>query len=142
MTETPSKTPHCGRRRCTSVPPVSRNFRWSRLRIVFCILAPITVAGCTNPIGEEFRDVDSIGMSETWKDWVVVGRFGPKGPFALVEYKECDYSEPCNFSHDSQGHTYDKFYGYKMTILRLESSNGEVSHVVLRSKQKQYDDQQ
>ena len=67
-----------------------------------------------------------------------VGRFGPSGPFRLVEFNECDWSEPCSFSHDGQGHTYNKFYGYKLTILRLESGNGEVSHVVLRSKQKQF----
>lgn len=102
------------------------------------VLTVLAAAGCSSPIGEDFRDVDSIGMSETWKDWVVVGRFGPTGPFELVEFKECDYSEPCNFSHDGQGHTYDKFHGYKLTILRLESANAEVSHVVLRSREKQY----
>ena len=101
-------------------------------------LTLLTVAACSGPIGEKFRDVDSIGMSDTWNDWVVVGRFGPSGPFKLVEFKECDWSEACSFSHDGQGHTYNKFYGYKLTILRLESGNGEVSHVVLRSKEKQF----
>ena len=109
------------------------------MRNYFCFLAVFAVVGCSNPIGEEFRDVDSIGMSETWKDWIVVGRFGPTGPFELVEFKECEYSEPCSFSHNGQGHTYNKFYGYKLTVLRLESPNREVSHVVLRSKKKQYD---
>ncbi len=52
--------------------------------------------------------------------------------------KECDYSEPCSFSHEGRGHTYDKFYGYRITILRLESGKGEVSHVVLRGKDKQF----
>jgi len=108
------------------------------MRIYLSILTLLAVVGCSNPIGEDFRDVDSIGMSETWKDWVVVGRFGPEGPFELVEFKECDWSEACNFSHTGTGHTYNKFYGYKLTILRLESGNGEVSHVVLRSKEKQY----
>ncbi len=108
------------------------------MRRTVCTLAVFAVVACSGPIGEEFRDVDSIGMSETWKDWVVVGRFGPKGPFELVEFKECDYSEPCSFSHEAQGHTYNKFYGYKLTILRLESPNAEVSHVVLRSREKQY----
>ncbi len=56
------------------------------MRIVSYILALISLVGCLNPIGEEFRDVDSIGMSETWNEWVVVGRFGPKGPFTLVDY--------------------------------------------------------
>lgn len=107
---------------------------------MFVVLAAIGIAACSNPIGEKFKDVDSIGMSETWKDWVVVGRFGPSGPFELVDYKECGYNEPCSFSHDGQGQTYDKFHGYKLTILRLESGNGEVSHVVLRSREKQYGD--
>ncbi len=101
-------------------------------------LTVIAIVGCSGPIGEDFRDVDTIGMSETWKDWLVVGRFGPEGPFELVDFKQCEYSEPCSFSHDGQAHTYNKFYGYKLTVLRLESPNGEVSHVVLRSKEKQY----
>ena len=108
------------------------------MRIVSYILALFSLVGCSNPIGEEFRDVDSIGMSETWNEWVVVGRFGPKGPFTLVDYKQCEFSEPCNFSHHGQGHTYNNFFGYKLTVLRLESPNGDVSHVVLRSKEKQY----
>jgi hypothetical protein len=106
--------------------------------IVAVLTACAGLAGCFGPIGEEFQDVDAIGMSATWDDWVIVGRFGPNGPFELVDFKECDYSEPCSFSHDGTGHTYDRFYGYKMTILRLESDNGDVSHVVLRSKDKQY----
>ena len=106
-------------------------------RYVFTF-AVLAIVGCSGPIGEDFTDVDSIGMSKTWKDWVVVGRFGPEGPFELVELKECDYSEACNFSHNGQSHTYNKFYGYKLTVLRLENPNGEVSHVVLRSKEKQY----
>ncbi len=101
-------------------------------------LTVIAIVGCSDPVGENFTDVDSIGMSETWKDWLVVGRFGPEGSFELVDIKQCEYSEPCSFSHDGQAHTYNKFYGYKLTVLRLESPNGEVSHVVLRSKEKQY----
>lgn len=107
-------------------------------RAVLFNLLIFSLVGCSDPVGEDFQDVDSIGMSETWKDWVVVGRFGPTGPFELVDFKECDYSEPCSFSHNGQGHTYSEFYGYKLTVLRLESPNGEESHVVLRGKEKQY----
>ncbi|MDH3378670.1 MAG: hypothetical protein OEQ39_17240 [Gammaproteobacteria bacterium] len=96
----------------------------------------LSLTGCSDPIGEHFSDVDAIGMSETWRDWVIVGRFGPSGPFTLVDFKSCEVDEPCNFSHNGQGHTYDEFYGYKLTVLRLEDSEGQVSHVVLRSKQK------
>ena len=100
------------------------------------VLLSVLIAGCSGPIGEEFEDVDAIGLSETWQDWVVVGRFGPKGPFELVEIKTCDVNAPCSFSHQGQAHTYNKFYGFKITVLRLESPEGMVSHVVLRSKQK------
>ena len=75
----------------------------STLRKYFHLLAVLAVIGCSNPIGEDFRDFDSIGMSETWKEWIVVGSFGPTGPFELVEFKECEYIEPCNFSHGGQG---------------------------------------
>lgn len=108
------------------------------MRSIFCLLISITISACSGPIGEKFQDVDSIALSETWDDWVVVGRFGPNGPFKVVNIKECEYSEPCSFSHDGQGHTYSNFLGYKLTILRLESPNGEVSHVVLRSENKEY----
>ena len=99
-------------------------------------ILPLLFAGCGGPIGESFEDVDAIGMSETWAEWVVVGSFGPKGPFKLVDIKECDYSEPCSFSHEGQGHTYTNFLDYKLTILQLENSDGQVSHVVLRSEDK------
>lgn len=93
------------------------------------------IVGCSGPIGEEFKDVDAIGLSETWRDWVVVGRFGPKGPFELVDMRTCDISEPCSFSHEGQGHSYNNFHGFKITVLRLEGPEGDVSHVVLRSRQ-------
>ena len=96
----------------------------------------LPVAACTTPIGEGYTDVDAIGISKTWRDWVVVGKFGPTGPFTLVDIKRCEVSEPCNFSHEGQGHTYSKFDGFKLTVLRLENPQGHVSHVVLRSKQK------
>jgi len=91
---------------------------------------------CSNPIGERFSDVDAIEMSATWQDWVVVGRFGPSGPFTLTDFKHCEVDKPCSFSHNGQGHTYDKFDGYRLAVLRLEDSDGQVSHVVLRSTQK------
>lgn len=111
---------------------------WQRRSQAYALpaLLLVSLAGCWGPIGEEFKDVDGIGLSETWQDWVVVGRFGPKGPFTLVDVKTCEVSEPCNFSHDGQGHTYSGFYGFKITVLRLEGPDGVVSHVVLRSKQK------
>lgn len=49
------------------------------------------------PIVEEFKDVDAIGMSDTWREWVVVGRFGLSGPFTLTEVKSRRVSEPCSF---------------------------------------------
>jgi len=100
----------------------------------------VLIAACSSPIGEHYSDVDAIGLSETWRDWVVVGRFGPTGPFTLVGIKSCEVSEPCSFSHNGQGHTYNKFYGYKLAVLRLEDQQGQVSHVVLRSEQKFDDD--
>ena len=111
---------------------------YARMQLVAILFALINATGCSGPIGEDFQDVDSIGMSETWNDWVIVGRFGPNGPFELVDFKECEYSEPCSFSHEGTGHTYNNFYGYELTILRLESRSGEVSHVVLRGKEKQF----
>lgn len=96
----------------------------------------LLVVACSGPIGEKFADVDAIAMSETWKEWVVVGRFGPKGPFRVADVKRCEVDEPCTFSHDGTGHTYDNFRHYKLTVLRLEGPHGEVSHVVLRSREK------
>lgn len=101
------------------------------------LILACALCGCS-PIGEQFADVDAIAMSDTWKDWVVVGKFGPNGPFTLVDMKECGWSQPCNFSHEGQGHTYDKFYDFRLTVLRLEGPQGQVSHVVLRSKEDIY----
>jgi hypothetical protein len=103
-------------------------------------LAVVFLSACSNPIGEKFADVGSIEKSRTWSDWVVVGRFGPTGPFVLTEVTTCEVDEPCTFSHNGQGHSYDGFDGYSLTVLRLEAPDGQVSHVVLRSKQTLYDD--
>ncbi len=108
-------------------------------RVLF--LATAMLVCCSSPIGEDFEDFDAIAFSETWRDWVIVGRFGPDGPFEVAAVKSCAVGEPCSFSHKGQGHTYSIFYGYKLTILRLESDAGAVSHVVLRSKQR-FDDEQ
>lgn len=105
------------------------------------LLLPIAfLIGCASLIGEQFRDVDSITLSKAWREWVIVGSFGPTGPFELKEFKTCAFDEPCSFLHNSQSHVYDHFDGYKLTVLVLENSDGEVSHVVLRSKLNRYGD--
>lgn len=100
----------------------------------------VVAAACWSPIGAHYPDADAIAMSRTWKDWVVVGQFGPPGPFTLVDFKECEVNEPCTFSHNGLGHTYNKFNQFRLAVLRLEGPGGEISHVVLRSKEKIYDD--
>ena len=94
----------------------------------------LLVTGCSGPIGEDFNDVDAIGASDTWKDWVILGRFGPSGPFELTGISYCDFGESCEFSHDGQPHRYENFPAHKLAVLRLHSRDGEVSHVVLRSR--------
>jgi hypothetical protein len=100
-------------------------------------IALVWVCGCSSPIGEEFRDVDAIAISNSWKHWVVIGKFGGDGPFRVIGVKSCQVSEPCSFSHNGAGHTYEGFTGYEIKVLRLEGANGEVTHVVLRSEEKQ-----
>lgn len=104
-----------------------------RVAAGFLLLA-LSLSGCFGPIGEQFNDIDQITLSKSWQDWVVVGRFGPQGPFKLTDVKYCDYNEPCSFTHNGQGHSYEQFTNFKLAVLRLESRQGEVSHVVLRSK--------
>ncbi len=100
-------------------------------------IALLCLCGCSSPIGEEFADVDAIGMSNTWRGWVVIGKFGADGPFRVIGVKSCDVSEACSFSHNGAGHTYEGFIGYEIKVVRLEGANGEVAHVVLRSEEKQ-----
>ncbi len=109
----------------------------ARLALIMLWLA---LHGCADPRGEQYADVDAIGMSETWEDWVIIGSFGAsavdQGPFTLTDIKYCEVSEPCSFSHRGQGHTYNKFFGYELAVLRLENSSGKIAHVVLRSAEK------
>ena len=95
----------------------------------------IAIAGGCSPIGEKYVDVDDITLSSSWQEWVVVGRFGASGPFELVDIKYCEVSESCGFSHQGQSHSYDKFHGFELTVLRLQGTQNEVAHVVLRSKE-------
>lgn len=106
-----------------------RQVKWIVLGFVGLVLS----ACGSSPIGDRYEDVDAITLADSWADWVVVGSFGPMGPFELVDIKTCEVSEPCSFSHEGQGHTYDGFLGFELTVLRLESPHGDVSNVVLRS---------
>ena len=94
------------------------------------------LASCSGPIGNSYPDVDALVMAPEWQDWVVVGAFGPKGPFTLVETQLCEANAPCNFSHIGQGHVYQGFDDFELMVLRLESADGDVSHIVLRGKEK------
>ena len=100
------------------------------------LLTFLTVSSCSTPIGNEYQDVDDLALAKEWSDWVVVGSFGPEGPFTLVDSKLCDANVPCNFSHDGQGHTYDGFDDFELMVLRLESTDGTSSHIVLRGAEK------
>lgn len=102
-----------------------------------CTLAAMLVllSACTDPVGERYSSVDAIPRSDTWEDWVVVGRFGSTGPFTLVDVKYCGVGDPCSFSHDGQGHTYERFQHYKLAVLQLRNEQNQFSHVVLRSEE-------
>ncbi len=90
---------------------------------------------CTNPVGEQFEDFGGVVLSKNWSDWVIVGRFGAGGPFKVTDITACDINMPCSFIHNGQKHTYGQFYGYRITILRLEDALGAENHLVLRSKE-------
>ena len=101
------------------------------------VLSGLTlVSTACGPIGDRYVDVDAIGMSKSWEEWIVLGRFGKQGPFKLMDVKYCEVGKPCNFSHHGQGHTYDGFEDFRLAVLRLESADGEISHVILRSNEK------
>ena len=99
------------------------------LTLCFCL------SSCS-PVGDQYADVDAIGMSDAWRDWIILGRFGGEGPYRLADIKYCEVNEPCNFSHLGQAHTYEGFDDFKIAVLRLEDAEGGVSHVVLRSSEK------
>ena len=94
------------------------------------------LAACSDPVGNHYRDVDALAIATEWRDWVVVGTFGPDGPFELTNMAHCEANVPCSFAHAGQGHTYDGFDDFEMMVLRLESPDGDVSHVVLRGRDK------
>lgn len=99
-------------------------------------MVSIAILGCSSPIGNEYKNVDSIVLASEWADWVIVGSFGPPGPFELVEVVHCEVNEPCSWSYKGQSHTYNKFYDYQLAVLRLQPVQGDLAHVVLRSATK------
>ena len=106
------------------------------VRCLVLVATGALLISCSDPIGTHYRNVDAVGMAEEWSAWVVVGRFGPLGPFTLTDVMRCKAYEACSFSHNGQGHTYDGFDGFELAVLQLENPQGEVSHVVLRSLEK------
>ena len=99
------------------------------------LLIAVLLVGCSSPVGDSYEDVNAIERSDSWTDWVVVGSFGGQGPFELTDVMYCDAGKACSFSHQGQSHVYDNFDEFELAVLRLESANGQVSHVVLRSKE-------
>lgn len=93
------------------------------------LLAILGIAGCSNRSGEEFQDVAAIGMSPTWNDWVIVGRLGPNGPAGSPISRSAATAGRAA-SHGGRARTDDGFQGCSLTVLRLESPAGDVSHVV------------
>jgi hypothetical protein len=108
----------------------------NRLLRVLVVAGLILFSPACGPIGDHYEDVDAIGMSESWKEWIILGRFGPQGPYTLMDVKYCEVGRPCNFSHHGQAHTYDGFEDFRLAVLRLEGADGEISHVILRSNEK------
>jgi len=108
----------------------SPSLNWFARVMLFLLCA--SVSACSNPIGNAYRDIDALALADEWDDWVVVGSFGPEGPFTLTDSKLCSANIACDFSHNGQGHTYDGFVDFELMVLRLESPQGEVSHIVLR----------
>lgn len=107
-----------------------------KVRFSVPIVLVLFSLSCSSPIGNTYKDIDALALAPEWEEWVVVGSFGPKGPFTLTDTKLCDANVPCSFSQDGQGHTYDGFDDFELMVLRLESSEGVVSHVVLRGEHK------
>lgn len=118
---------HCGTLELQRV--TARSFR----RLTYAVFGLVLAAACSDPVGTQYRDLDDLATAEEWQDWVVVGSFGPPGPFMLVNAQFCPANSPCNFSHNRQAHTYDGFDGFELMVLRLEHAQGGVSHVVMRS---------
>ena len=105
-----------------------------KLRLLLSLV--FVLSACSDPVGNSYKDVDALAIAPEWEDWVVVGTFGPKGPFTLMDTKHCEANIACSFSHKGQGHTYDGFDDFELMVLRLESSEGAVSHIVMRGEHK------
>ncbi len=107
--------------------------RWAAGAAIMAALC--TISACSGPIGDTYANAEAIPLSDAWRDWVVVGSLGTGGPFRLVDIQHCELDQPCTFSHRGQSHTYQKFYGYRLVVLRLEDARQQESHVVLRGAQ-------
>ncbi|MCB1743968.1 MAG: hypothetical protein KDK91_26575 [Gammaproteobacteria bacterium] len=101
--------------------------RWLLLTIPLMVLI-----ACGND-GERYQSFADFMSSPDWGDWQLVGRFGPDGPFELVEVTECEPSAPCRFEHEGQSHIYERFEGYRLAVLTLKGDGGRLSRIVLRT---------
>lgn len=80
----------------------------------------------------EYESLSQLVTEQKSQGYVQLGRFGNGWPARLVETIEGEGS--VNFVRkDGTPHTYQKFDGYRLRVLRLEARGGEEVILVLRS---------
>ena len=105
-------------------------------RVSVLVVAALLVIACTGGRSQTFDDFIALEASDTYADWVVMGRFGPDGPFEVAAEIDFDLGEDATFTHVGTPHKYPLIPGYRFKVLKLRGKDGSESTVVLRSREK------
>ena len=98
------------------------------------LLMALALTGCGNAVGTELESFAAI--DSTFDGWVVMGKFGPDGPFVVTEQIDYEMGTACRFEHRGTPHQYSAMEGYAYRVLRLDAG-GKESTVLLRTAEQQ-----
>ena len=96
----------------------------------FGFLMALALTGCGNAVGTELESFAAI--DSTFDGWVVMGKFGPDGPFVVTEQIDFEMGESCRFEHGGTPHKYMAMPGLAYRVLKLDGE-GKESTILLRS---------
>ena len=103
-------------------------------RYAFGFLMALLLPGCGDAVGTELESFAAI--ESTYADWVIMGKFGPDGPFEVTEQIDYEMGASCKFEHRGSAHKYSAMPGYAYRLLKLDGG-GKESTVLLRTAKRE-----
>jgi len=84
-----------------------------------------------------FNNESGIIENKRYNDFIILGRFGTKGPYRIRREESFDVDKSCHFMHGGTPHSYPAILGYRFIVLKMTGLDGKEGTIVLRTKEKE-----